>query len=75
MENKFVFSVVDVADILNVSKDFAYTIFQQKDFPAMFIGKKLCVRADYFYKWIDVMETKSAQINLEEKHGRQKMYF
>lgn len=67
MENKFVLSVADVADILNLSKDFTYTLFQQKDFPAIQIGKKLCVRADKFFVWIEKMEQKSADQQRKEK--------
>lgn len=53
METKFIFSVEDVADILNISKDFAYTLFQSPDFPAMLIANRLCVRGDKFDAWVD----------------------
>lgn len=51
--DKFVLSVSEVADILNLSKDFTYTLFQKPDFPAMLIGNKLCVRGDKFDAWVD----------------------
>ena len=43
METKFIFSV----------EDFAYTLFQRPDFPAMLIANRLCVRGDKFDAWVD----------------------
>lgn len=65
MKTKFVLSVEEVADILNISKDLAYTVFRRQDFPSMRIGKKLIVRADKFFAWTECKEEIS-KINKED---------
>ncbi len=67
MDKKFVFSVGDVADILNLSKDFTYTLFQAPDFPAMLIGNKLCVRGDKFDAWVNQQTPKQIRRNRNER--------
>lgn len=49
--DKIVFFVSDVADILNISKEYAYTLFARRDFPKMLVGNRYCVRIDRFYDW------------------------
>ena len=69
MEKKFVFSVAETADILNVSPKSAYTLFHRKDFPGMLIGKKLCVRVDKLYEWTLQLES-TAHTRKETRHGK-----
>ena len=39
MCEKIVLTVAEVADILNFSKDFTYTLFRREDFPLTSIGQ------------------------------------
>lgn len=64
-EKKIVLYVSNVADILNISKEYAYTLFARPDFPKMIIGNRFCVRKDRFFSWVD-------QNSKEDKHETQK---
>ena len=52
MTPKIVFSVYDVADILNISDYHAYNLFKEADFPSIKIGRRHYVRMDRFFSWM-----------------------
>ena len=45
-------SVKDVAIIMGISIPTARKLFDQRDFPAIKVGRRLLVSADAFYKYI-----------------------
>ena len=46
----------DIADVLGISKSYAYNLFYRKDFPTLTIGKRKIVRKDKFLLWLDEHE-------------------
>ena len=52
MTPKIVFSVYDVADILNISDYHAYNLFKEAEFPFIKIGRRYYVRMDRFFSWM-----------------------
>lgn len=53
-------TVMDIANILGISRNNAYALSNSEDFPAMRIGKRVVISKDRFYEWI--MQTKSVEI-------------
>ena len=43
----------DVAAVLNISRANAYTLMHSKDFPTIFIGKRMIVPRDKLIEWMD----------------------
>lgn len=43
----------DVAMILGISRANAYTVMHAKDFPTIYIGKRMVVPKDKFFSWIE----------------------
>ena len=43
----------DVAAVLGISRANAYTLMHAKDFPTIFIGKRMLVPKDKFLAWIE----------------------
>ena len=43
----------DVASVLGISRANAYTLMHSKDFPTIFIGKRMLVPKDKFLAWIE----------------------
>ena len=43
----------DVADVLGISRANAYTLMHSKEFPTIFIGKRMLVPKDKFLAWIE----------------------
>ena len=43
----------DVAAVLGISRANAYTLMHSKEFPTIFIGKRMLVPKDKFLAWID----------------------
>lgn len=43
----------DVAAVLGISRANAYTLMHAKDFPTIFIGKRMIVPKDKFLAWIE----------------------
>jgi excisionase family DNA binding protein len=43
----------DVASVLGISRANAYTLMHAKDFPTIFIGKRMLVPRDKFLAWIE----------------------
>ena len=43
----------DIAAVLGISRANAYTLMRAKDFPTIFIGKRMVVYRDKFIQWMD----------------------
>ena len=43
----------EVAQVLGISRANAYCLMHSKDFPTIFIGKRMVVPKDKFLAWID----------------------
>ena len=43
----------DVANILGISRAKAYQLFHRLDFPALKLDKRLLVRRELFFQWLD----------------------
>lgn len=69
-EKKIVLYVSNVADILNISRRQAYTLFAKPDFPKIRIGNRYCVRKDRFYSWIEAQAKEDK--NEKEKQDQSK---
>ena len=52
-EIPLILSAEDVADILKVSRSFAYNLFYAKGFPAIKIGSRRFVRREKLLKWLE----------------------
>ena len=46
-------SAEDVAQVLGISRANAYTLMHSKDFPTIFIGKRMIVPRDKFIEWME----------------------
>ena len=44
----------DIAAVLGISRDNAYTLMRAKGFPTIFIGKRMIVPRDKFIEWMDL---------------------
>ena len=55
-EIPLILSAEDVADILKVSKSFAYNLFYAKGFPSIRIGSRRFVRREKLLKWLEAHE-------------------
>lgn len=66
-EKRIVYFVNDIADILKLSKEFVYTLFQREDFPGMCIANRLCVRKDHFWDWLDSQDNSQRRFDDEKK--------
>lgn len=49
---KLVYNISEVADILGISKTFAYTLVKQNKLPAIRIGKRIIVARIRLEQWI-----------------------
>ena len=56
MDSKKVLSPTDSAEYLGISKTLAYAMFNEKDFPCFYIGRRKFVIWSDLYKWL--MENK-----------------
>ena len=43
----------DVANVLGISRANAYSLMHSKDFPTLFIGKRMLVPKDKLIEWMD----------------------
>ena len=48
----------DVAAVLSISRANAYTLMHSKEFPTIFIGKRMLVPKDKFLAWIEAQTQK-----------------
>ena len=46
-------SAEDVAQVLGISRANAYTLMHSKDFPTIFIGKRMIVPRDKLLEWME----------------------
>lgn len=51
-----ILSVNDVADILGLSRAYAYNLFHTEGFPTIHIGKRMMVRKEKFFEWLLAQE-------------------
>lgn len=57
-ELPLILSASDVAAILGISRAKAYQLFHRLDFPTLKLDKRLLVRRELFFQWLD----KQAQV-------------
>lgn len=43
----------DLSSILGISRAGAYALMHRKEFPTLFIGKRMVVPRDKFFQWLD----------------------
>ena len=48
-------AVPDVAQIMGIALDGAYTLVRSKDFPAFKVGSRIIIPKDKFLVWLDKM--------------------
>ena len=48
-------AVPDVAQIMGIALDGAYTLVRSKDFPAFKVGNRIIIPKDKFLAWLDKM--------------------
>lgn len=48
-----ILSVSDVAAVLGISRAKAYQLFHRLDFPTLKLDKRLLVRRELFFQWLD----------------------
>ena len=48
-------AVPDVAQIMGIALDGAYTLVRSKDFPAFKVGSRIIIPKDKFLAWLDKM--------------------
>lgn len=46
-------NVSDVAEIMNISKNKAYELFHQKNFPSIILGRRMLIPKLAFIKWME----------------------
>lgn len=51
-----ILTVNDVADILGLSRAYAYNLFHAEGFPTIHIGKRMMVRKEKFFEWLLMQE-------------------
>lgn len=52
MEEKRVFTVEEVRNILNIGRNSVYKLVKQPSFPKILIGKKILIPINEFESWI-----------------------
>lgn len=52
-ELPLILSASDVAAILGISRTKAYQLFHRLDFPTLKLDKRLLVRRELFFQWLD----------------------
>lgn len=54
-KNKYpiVLTAIHIAEILDVSRTYAYQIMEQRDFPLIRIGKQKRAGREAFFNWLD----------------------
>ena len=52
-ELPIILSVPEVAAILGISRAKAYQLFHRLDFPTLRLDKRLLVRRELFFQWLD----------------------
>ena len=61
MPPKLAVTVTEMADMLSISRPFAYQILNREDFKGSFyIGKKRLVSVDFLKKWIEAQTQETA---------------
>lgn len=62
-------NAMQIAKVLGISKNNAYTLFHRKDFPTIRVGERYLVPRDLFIEWLNKTaiktkpETDSADLN------------
>ncbi len=49
-------SADDIADILGISRAYAYNLFHAEGFPTITLGKRRLVRKEKFFAWLEERE-------------------
>ncbi len=52
-ELPLVLTPMDIAKVLNISKNTAYEMVHSKDFPCFKVGKQYRIRRERFFQWMD----------------------
>lgn len=53
---KLVYSVQEVADMLGISKSYAYELIKHGDIPSILLGKKRVIPKERFVGWLNQKE-------------------
>lgn len=61
-DNRIIYFVEDLVDILKLSKDFVYSLFRRDDFPGMQIANRYCIRKDFFWIWLEQQENTTKEV-------------
>ena len=56
-ELPLVLTPMDIAKVLNISKNTAYEMVHSKGFPCFMVGKQYRVRRESFFRWMDEAAT------------------
>lgn len=52
-ELPLVMSAEDIAKVMGISKGNAYALMHTKGFPTITLGKRMMVKRDHFFEWLD----------------------
>lgn len=52
LKNTLVYTISELADVLKISKSTAYQLARAKDFPKMYIGKRILIPLEDLKIWI-----------------------
>ena len=47
-------TVLEMADLLKISRSKAYSLIKEKDFPLVKIGKCIRIKKDELFKWLHI---------------------
>ena len=53
MEDKLVYTVSEIAELLGIAKIKAYELAKSKDFPAIQIGRRIIIPKERFHEWLN----------------------
>ncbi len=56
IEEKRIYTVEEIAKILNISKTFAYTLVKENHFKSVKIGAAIRISKKSFDKWLDALQ-------------------
>ena len=50
---KLVYSIQEVAELLGISRSYAYELVRKGEIPVLMLGKKRVVPKEKFYRWVN----------------------
>lgn len=61
---KLVYSIQEAADLLGISKSYAYELVRNGTIPALELGKKRVIPKEKFYAWVNGNENGNTKVGL-----------